>query len=223
MPKLEVRRVLFCSARLVLIVLGMSGCKAKYPKCDSDESCISQNEVCVFGQCQECRDDTQCAQKYPTEHRVCNLGRCDVVPQPITSTPAPPEEREYAKKGTVSITCRTNNPKKPLALDPIYFEFDQYELNTGAQLSLQHNVDCLAQVSGLPIILDGHSDERGTQEYNLALGEKRADTVFKFIKTLGADVRTIVTRSKGENEPVCEQQTDNCWAQNRRVEFVQNP
>ena len=70
--------------------------------------------------------------------------------------------------------------------------------------------------------VDGHCDERGTEEYNLALGEKRAATVRSYLRNLGIDTSRMDMRSKGENEPVCREQSDDCWSQNRRVQFIQS-
>ena len=75
---------------------------------------------------------------------------------------------------------------------------------------------------GVTIVVEGHCDERGTQEYNLALGEKRANTVKSYLKNLGIDTSRMNTRSKGENEPVCRRSSESCWADNRRVQFIQS-
>jgi peptidoglycan-associated lipoprotein len=109
-----------------------------------------------------------------------------------------------------------------VSLGVVNFEFDQYDLTVDARSTLDQNAECLRQAPAVTIIMEGHCDERGTQEYNLALGEKRAATVERYLRNLGIDTSRMQTRSKGENQPVCRQSTESCWAQNRRVEFIQS-
>ena len=105
--------------------------------------------------------------------------------------------------------------------ETIRFEFDQYELTVDARQSLDNTAKCIQEAGDLRIVLEGHADDRGTQEYNLALGEKRANTVKAYLKNLGVNASRVETRSKGENEPICRDDSDSCWSQNRRVEFIQ--
>ena len=81
------------------------------------------------------------------------------------------------------------------------------------------------KTSSLPLTASSWVQSRShwfTQEYNLALGEKRANTVKNYLNALGVDTSRLVTRSKGENEPRCMNQTEDCWSKNRRVELIQD-
>lgn len=256
-----------------------SGCKPTYPKCEKDEHCTEKGEVCVNGQCQECRDEAQCTAKYPNEKRECNNGRCDLkpecradadctavgpglvcksnkcVPECAQDADCPTGKKcaeqkcvataacsmdidcgpnrtcadgvcqDAALGGTkVSSGCRPMDPTSGdiINLDKLYFDFDKYELSSAARDTLTKEMECIKQAPpGLKIVIEGHADQRGTQEYNLALGEKRANVVLKFLKGLGADSKKMSARSKGKNEPVCEDATEDCWAKNRRVQFIQ--
>jgi peptidoglycan-associated lipoprotein len=105
----------------------------------------------------------------------------------------------------------------------VQFEFNKYDLTSEARDQLNKAVECIKQAPrGFKLTVEGHCDDRGTQEYNLALGEKRAATVAKYLKTLGIDKKKLTPRSKGENEPLCTDQTEECWARNRRVQFLQS-
>jgi peptidoglycan-associated lipoprotein len=108
-----------------------------------------------------------------------------------------------------------------VALETVNFDFDKYDLTISARGALDQNAKCLEEAPGVTIVIEGHCDERGTQEYNLALGEKRANTVRGYLRNLGIDVSRMQTRSKGENEPVCNGASEDCYAQNRRVQFLQ--
>jgi peptidoglycan-associated lipoprotein len=108
-----------------------------------------------------------------------------------------------------------------VALGTVNFDFDRYELTLDARGALEQNAKCLEEAPGVTIVIEGHCDERGTQEYNLALGEKRANTVKSYLRNLGVDTSRMQTRSKGENEPVCNGAGENCYSQNRRVQFIQ--
>ena len=86
---------------------------------------------------------------------------------------------------------------------------------------LDQAAKCMKEAPQVKVVVEGHGDERGTQEYNLALGEKRANAVKGYLKNLGVDNNRLGTRSKGENEPLCNESNESCWATNRRVQFIQ--
>jgi peptidoglycan-associated lipoprotein len=109
-----------------------------------------------------------------------------------------------------------------VAMPTVQFEFDQYELTGETRQSLDNAAACLKQAPQVQVVVEGHADDRGTQEYNLALGEKRANAVKSYLKNLGIGNDRLRTRSKGENEPVCHDGSEGCWAQNRRVQFFQS-
>jgi peptidoglycan-associated lipoprotein len=105
-------------------------------------------------------------------------------------------------------------------LKPVYFGFDQITLTDEARATLQKNVDYLKKWPTTKVMVEGHADSRGTPEYNLALGERRADTVRDYVVSLGIPNDRVTIVSKGEEQPFCKEETESCWQQNRVGYFV---
>jgi len=105
-------------------------------------------------------------------------------------------------------------------LKDVFFEFDRYDLTSDARTTLRANADWLKSNSSTRVEIEGHCDERGTNEYNLALGAKRAQAAREFLSTLGIPADRLSTISYGEEIPVCREQSESCWKQNRRARFV---
>ena len=105
-------------------------------------------------------------------------------------------------------------------LKDVFFEFDRYDLTSDARTTLRANADWLKSNSSTRVEIEGHCDERGTNEYNLALGAKRAQAAREFLSTLGIPADRLSTISYGEEIPVCREHSESCWQQNRRARFV---
>ena len=101
----------------------------------------------------------------------------------------------------------------------VYFDYDSYALRTEALELLRQNAEKLKQIPGVIVQIEGHCDERGTQEYNLALGERRALAVREHLIRLGVSGDRMVTISYGEEDPANPGHTESAWAMNRRSEF----
>ncbi|HEU4463969.1 MAG TPA: peptidoglycan-associated lipoprotein Pal [Gemmatimonadota bacterium] len=104
--------------------------------------------------------------------------------------------------------------------DMIFFDFDRSDLREDARQTLQVKAEALRQFPDVRIRIEGHADERGTVEYNLALGERRADAARAYLIDLGIDSDRMTTISYGEERPAVEGQNESAWSQNRRDEFV---
>jgi len=104
-------------------------------------------------------------------------------------------------------------------LEPVYFDFDRAEIRPEAQPTLKKNARVIENRDWEQIVVEGHTDERGTQEYNLALGERRADSVKRYLMNLGLPADAISTVSYGESQPAVPGQSEEAWQRNRRVEF----
>ena len=102
----------------------------------------------------------------------------------------------------------------------IYFDFDQYDLRSDARATLKANAEWLKQNPASTAQIEGHCDDRGTSEYNLALGAKRAQTAKDYLTTLGVPAQRLSTISYGEEVPVCRQENEDCWQKNRHDRFV---
>jgi peptidoglycan-associated lipoprotein len=104
--------------------------------------------------------------------------------------------------------------------DSIYFEFDSATLTNESQEILRKKALWLEQNPDVVIVIEGHCDNRGTEAYNLALGERRAESAKAFLMDLGIDVTKIMTISYGEERPINPDDTEEAWADNRRASFV---
>ncbi|MBW2411070.1 MAG: peptidoglycan-associated lipoprotein Pal [Deltaproteobacteria bacterium] len=106
--------------------------------------------------------------------------------------------------------------------EDIHFDFDKYNLTPTAQENLLRKAEWLRANPDVTVTIEGHADERGTNEYNLALGDRRADSAKAFLVNLGIPASRLTTISYGEERPLCTAQNEECWAKNRRGNFVLN-
>lgn len=107
-----------------------------------------------------------------------------------------------------------------VSTEPVYFAFDDFSLNSSAQSILSRLGDELKANQTAVIQIEGHCDERGSIEYNLALGERRAQSVKKFLTDIGIDPARLSIISYGEEKPAAEGTGESVWSRNRRAEFV---
>src|SRR5215470_16824966 len=105
-------------------------------------------------------------------------------------------------------------------LHDIHFEYDSFELDEGSRQTLQENAQWLKDHPTVRVEIEGHCDDRGTVEYNLALGAKRAAAAKNYLVALGISRDRITTISYGEELPLCQEETEECWSRNRRDHFV---
>lgn len=106
-------------------------------------------------------------------------------------------------------------------LKEIYFSFDRYDLSPEARSILKTNAEWLRANPGMNVEIEGHCDERGTTDYNLALGAKRARTAMDYLVSLGIAPTRIKTTSYGEEVAVCKEASESCYQKNRRDRFVE--
>jgi peptidoglycan-associated lipoprotein len=105
-------------------------------------------------------------------------------------------------------------------LGEVYFDYDRYELRPEARDRLTRNAEFLRTYPDVLITIEGHCDERGTNEYNIALGDRRAFSAVRFLEQLGIDRARLRTVSYGEERPQCRESGENCWSRNRRAAFM---
>jgi peptidoglycan-associated lipoprotein len=120
-----------------------------------------------------------------------------------------------AARGGQSTATPASSPLKE-----IYFEYDRFDLRADARDILKGHADWLKSNPSARVEIEGHTDDRGTNEYNLALGAKRAQSAKDYLATLGIAGNRLSTISYGEELPVCKEATDACWQKNRRARFV---
>jgi peptidoglycan-associated lipoprotein len=141
-------------------------------------------------------------------------------PPPVAEAPDAPstpaaltEEEIFARK-----TLDELNAEKPLA--DAFFDFDQWQVREDARTSLQTNAEWLRRWPSTRVTIEGHCDARGTSEYNLALGDRRANAVRSYLISLGIAPDRLLVVSKGEEAPFCAEDGEDCWQQNRRGHFI---
>ena len=132
------------------------------------------------------------------------------APQPAA---APTEDEIFAK-----MTLDELNAKG--VLGDVLFAYDSAELTPEARGAIQKNADYMKRWASTKIVVEGHADSRGTNEYNLALAERRADVTRDYMVSLGLPADRVTIVSKGEEEPVCTDESEGCWQRNRRAKSV---
>jgi peptidoglycan-associated lipoprotein len=213
----------------------VAGCGPNYPKCEKDKDC-KEHEYCVNGMCQQCRDSNDCP-----KGQQCNKGRCEAP----RATACTSDDQCPANQSCIDGTCKacasddqcgvggkcnagkcqraatgggeeTSTPG-PCALEPVYFDFNESVLSTEATGAIDRNAECLKKAGTKPVTLVGRSDPRGTEEYNLALSDKRARSVQDRLSRMGVDPGRGKIVAKGELDAVGTEESG--WAKDRRVDF----
>src|SRR4030066_461611 len=142
-----------------------------------------------------------------------NGGDLIAIAEPSTPS-ADVNEDSLASEKFMSSTLSNKDIKD------IFFDFDAYILSDDSKSRLQNNASLLKSKKVKKVIIEGHSDERGTNEYNLALGERRAQSTKRYLTALGINSSDIATISFGEEKPICSDQNEECWQKNRRAHFI---
>jgi len=208
----------------------------KCVECNSDRMCqekLGQSAaICVKNACQvvkpgQCAKDQDCAAGQKCQNFTC----VDVLP--VGARACKTSQDCAASEDCVKGVCQMNDQAKRLSdtcldpqtkklqLKPVYFDYDQSELTPDSSNALKTYVECIKTFNADSIILSGHTDERGTVEYNFSLSERRAQSVMKYFSSLGLAADKLKVVGKGKSEHVCMEQTEECHAKNRRVEFKQ--
>jgi len=130
--------------------------------------------------------------------------------------PTPPV---VAKADTAEIAARQARAAAQRRLGDIYFAFDKWALSSEGMKNLSENADFLKQNPAVKLLIEGHCDERGSREYNMVLGEKRALETRKYLESLGVRNPVTVT-SYGKERPVCNEHDESCYWKNRRSHLV---
>jgi len=160
-----------------------------------------------------------CKKKAPT---TTQDARPPVTSKSDTGTPvAPPAAAAPSRDVEADVLSQdlTILNKKGYLTDA-YFDYDQSDLREDARSALATDAEWLKKYNSVQILVEGHSDERGTAAYNLALGDKRANAVKEYLTSLGIDGSRMRTVSYGKERPFCTESTESCWQQNRRGHVV---
>jgi len=142
---------------------------------------------------------------------------------PAPAPAAPLAKDDAADKAKKEAAAKAAAILKELQIPDIYFDFDKYNLKPLAQTTLKNGAPAYLKYTDYKLVIEGHCDERGTAEYNLALGQKRADEAAKYLTDLGIQKDRIKTISYGKEMPLDKGHTEEAWAKNRRDHFVVFP
>jgi len=135
---------------------------------------------------------------------------------PPAPTPAPAPDRSGIIRDSLAAVDRA----RTALLAKLYFDFDRSEMRADQQAILDAKIPVLRANPNVRIRIEGNADERGSDEYNMALGQRRAQTARKYLIDHGIDAARIDISSNGEERGVCQEHAESCWSQNRRDEFV---
>ena len=144
---------------------------------------------------------------------------------PATPPPAPPpppkpdiapQPNEYDRLKGMAV----DEIDRAGLLEEIHFDFDKADIRDADRPILSRNADSLKKFDFIRVTIEGHCDERGTVEYNLALGERRAKAAYDYLVSLGVPAERLKTVSYGKEIPACHDASEDCWARNRRARFT---
>jgi peptidoglycan-associated lipoprotein len=159
---------------------------------------------------------TGCAQK-TTPASTAQMGASGPSPEEIRAREEEERRRRIAES---QLTSRpTTVAAGTMVMDTVYFEFDEATLSDAAKETLVRNAAWLRSNPNTRVQVEGNADERGTNEYNLALGERRAAAVKSYLTSLGIDGNVLVVISYGEERPADPGHSEDAWTKNRRVDF----
>jgi peptidoglycan-associated lipoprotein len=147
----------------------------------------------------------------------CQKKLVDATPEPV----AEEVKEEVVAKEEIVVAAAPRTPDAVMQED-IYFDFDKSTLTPAAQDNLMRKAEWLRENPDATVTVEGHCDDRGTNEYNLALGDRRAESAKAFLVDLGIDASRLTTISYGEERPVDPRNNEEAWAKNRRDHFVVN-
>jgi peptidoglycan-associated lipoprotein len=145
-----------------------------------------------------------------------------VAPEPPPPAPPPPKPEvkpqvdEYARLKAM----HSDEIDRLGLMSEVYFDYDKSDIRESERATLAKNGETLKKFDFLKVTLEGHCDERGTVEYNLALGERRAQAAYDYLVALGVPAERLRTVSYGKEIPVCTESNEDCWQRNRRVKFT---
>jgi peptidoglycan-associated lipoprotein len=185
------------------------GCVAPPGLCAADSDC-APGEACLQGRCRSCTEDRQCG-----ANRRCRNGRC--LARGKCARHADCADEEDCVAGRCTGPGRGKPPNVNCQLRPVYFGFDQAGLHPDARDVLNRVADCVQSAPGRGVFLNGHTDPRGTEEYNIGLSERRAQTVADYLARLGIDPARFRVVPRGETQ--ASGTSESSWSRDRRVEI----
>jgi peptidoglycan-associated lipoprotein len=144
------------------------------------------------------------------------LAACTTKKAAETTPPPATSAYDQSSAQTSSIVPGSAEDLRVNVGDTVHFDYDRYDVLEADKATLQRQAAWLARYPSVRVTVEGHCDERGTREYNLALGARRANAVKEYLVSLGASASRVDTISYGKERPLCTESSEDCYAQNRR-------
>jgi peptidoglycan-associated lipoprotein len=155
--------------------------------------------------------------KYAAFSAALALAACSSEPKPAPAEAPPAATQESpAPVQSSSIVPGSAEDLRVNVGDTVHFDYNAYQIQDADHAVLQRQASWLAKYPSVRVTIEGHCDERGTREYNLALGARRANAVKEYLVSLGVAAGRLETISYGKERPICTESNESCWAQNRR-------
>jgi peptidoglycan-associated lipoprotein len=154
----------------------------------------------------------------PKKSEISTVPETQRQETPVAAAPAQPEQKEAAKPAVEEVKERA--AAAPAGLRPVYFEFDKAFIASEAGEIMKANAEWLKAHPQMKVRIEGNCDERGTTEYNQALGQRRAASAKKYLTDMGISGKRILLISYGEEKSSCTENTESCWQKNRRDDFT---
>ncbi len=166
-----------------------------------------------------------CPKKKPQTAEQSVAPQTEIVTSPPSAAAAPPPSasaKDPVEDPLLSSDLQVVNDELRLRgfRADVYFGYDESTLSDEARQRLAVNADLMRDNPQLQLLIEGHADERGTNEYNLALGERRSNAAKDYLASLGVSGARLRTLSYGQERPVCTEDEESCWSQNRRAHMV---
>jgi peptidoglycan-associated lipoprotein len=162
-----------------------------------------------------------CSRKKPATAPAAPVVEVAASPAPVPEPPAAPQPAPEPADPLAGDLASVNEYLRSQGmLGDVYYTYDSADLSEEARQRLAANARFFNEHPVFEAIIEGHCDERGTPEYNLALGERRASSARSYLASLGVDGSRLRTITYGEERPVCTGNEEACWSQNRRAHFL---
>lgn len=239
--KTGLKTIVFSTILVAVLPFVLSGCKKQvnFPSCKKDADCRVDasgkeiNGVCYMGKCEECVADNDCS-----DLKQCVNNRC------LSSCTADADcgANSHCENSYCMTNCSNNDDcgsdkhcsfgrclphgqafnggGECQGLSNVYFDFDRTVVKDEYVDQVTKLANCLKNSPNLTVVIEGHTDDRGTPTYNFVLGQKRADAVKAYLNRLGIASNRIKTVSHGEEKPAVNENSEYAWQQNRRAFFV---
>lgn len=242
---------------LILCMFWQLGCPGvEHPNCKTDSQCKSDGKagVCVFGKCQECAKDSDCAVGQQCQNNMCvqactsdvdcdSASHCEAgfckancdsdescadgefcynnhCMTKVTCSDSSDCDDGFSCESSLCVQQTTMSSNASCQAEGVvFFDFDKYNINADGTATLDAVAICFKENPSLKLLIAGHTDNRGTTEYNMSLGERRAKAAANYLTNMGVDLSHLRVISYGKEKPVDMANTEAGWAANRRSEI----